>query len=96
MLDIVNNGSQWAGQPPAPIERLYEVLENYTLDYHFNHISRIGEIYQFRGNFRLLTHVFNIYTDDPVIIKKMRILFCKNKRRKEYQKQKPEKQNGKM
>ena len=43
--------------------------------------------YNFFGNFRSLSHVFNIVTDDPEIVKKLRAAIRKNQKRADYLRQ---------
>jgi hypothetical protein len=101
MLNIISNGSKWAGQPEDPIEKLYEVLE--TLDPSFedygNFIDEstewLGEdpypgkkVVVFFGNFWKLSHVFNIHTDEPEVIEKLTRLIRANQATPEYAKAK--------
>lgn len=87
MLEIQSNGSKWAGQQPESIEALIEVLKQYPLDPTFekygNFINpnpqftepeiqaKYAGCTSFFGNFYALSHVFNIYTDEPAIIDRL-------------------------
>jgi len=84
MINIQSNGSKWAGQAPDSIEKLLEVLAEYTLDPSFENYGNfitpdpvawdtLKPLYpagtvSFFGNFRGISHVFNIDTDEPKII----------------------------
>lgn len=101
MLQIISNGSKWAGQENNTIEQLLEVLKSYTLDPTFekygNFISEYGPIQwtdnnehlkgcmSIFGNFRTLSHVFNIITDDRVIIDKLTEAIRNNQATEQYQ-----------
>lgn len=65
---IISNGSRWAGQEPATIAELLNVLERHPLDpiwAPFVHPSEVDGDTRFVGNFQTISHVFNIATDDP-------------------------------
>lgn len=101
MIMIQSNGSKWYGQEPDSIERLIEVLSEHTLDPTFeNYGSFITPdpiacntykplypkgTYQFFGNFRGVSHVFNIATDEPEIIEKLSTAIRANQSTVEYQ-----------
>lgn len=40
-IEIISNGSKWAGEKPDPIEKLFEVLENHPLDKRFERFDFI-------------------------------------------------------
>ena len=66
MTTIINsNGSKWAGQEPDTIETLLDVLAHHPLDNTFEPFFEDG---RFFGNFRNLSHVFSIDTDDADVI----------------------------
>lgn len=101
MIQINSNGSKWYGQEPDPIEVLFQVLENNTLDPTFekygDFVNRnphwlkkeAAEKYKgctvISGNFATLSHVFNIITDDEELIRNFEVLVNNNKQRPEYQ-----------
>lgn len=101
MLEIESNGSKWFGQQPDSIEKLKDVLKNYTLDPAFercgNFVNRKPQwvrkelIEKYKGctiifgNFLALSHVFRIITDDEEFISEMEALINENKKRPEYQ-----------
>ena len=101
MLDIQSNGSKWYGQQPDTIEDLIQVLNNYSLDPVFEAYGNfvqlnpqwlnqeIAEKYKgcskFFGNFSSISHVFNIITDEPEVIKVLSEAINKNMATKEYQ-----------
>ncbi len=91
--EIQSNGSKWYGQEPDTIDELLEVLKTETIEdrffsktYYSHHdkwltrcpISKEGDIYHFFGNFEQLSHVFNIRTNDPVIIDKLKNAIMNN------------------
>lgn len=102
---INSNGSKWAGEKPDSIEKLIEVLSETPLDRRFEACGNfaykgkckhdreiLGHQTRFFGNFLKLSHVFNIDTDNPIIIKKLRNTIRANKLRPDYLSQpKPEK-----
>ena len=73
--NIISNGSKWAGEDPDTIETLLDVLKEYKLDYRcrpfierFN-VCPCGEVYHFSGNFKNLSHVFSINTNNKELSK---------------------------
>jgi hypothetical protein len=88
MTTITSNGSKWYGEAPDSIDKLLEVLKENTLDPRFIEygnfiIADVGSV-RFFGNFRDLSHVFNIRTDDPAIIAKLSRAIHENLRRDDY------------
>lgn len=85
---ITSNGSKWHGEAPDSIDKLLEVLKENTLDPRFseygNFIMAEGQTVRFFGNFLNLSHVFNIRTDDPVVIAKLTRAIRENLRRDNY------------
>jgi hypothetical protein len=92
---IESNGSKWAGQAPDHIEKLYEVLQSYTLNPVF---EKYGDFWfwapsgdhqpamlRFWGNFFELSHVFSIDTNDPCVIEQLTTLIINNKCTPAYQ-----------
>ena len=86
MIDIRSNGSKWAGMAPDSIEVLIERLGEYALDWErFEHCynaepeflkephHRPG-VWSFFGDFRELSAVFNILTDEPGLIAELKKL----------------------
>ena len=66
-MNIQSNGSRWAGEEPATIAELLEVLKVEILDPVFE-AKKYGQFfyklpdgsYQAEGNFQRVSHVFNI------------------------------------
>ncbi|OGV64621.1 MAG: hypothetical protein A3K19_29790 [Lentisphaerae bacterium RIFOXYB12_FULL_65_16] len=73
MREIISNGSTTAGQAPASVETLLELMGREPLDATFegygNFVERdpTGTVLFF-GNFARRSHVFNILTDEPELI----------------------------
>jgi hypothetical protein len=86
---IVSNGSKWAGEAPDTIETLIEVLKAHMLDPGFSEYANFirttgkGEVHFF-GDFRRLSHVFNIHTDEPKVIARLTRAIRENMRREDY------------
>jgi hypothetical protein len=100
---INSNGSKWYGQEPDTIEKLIEVLGKYALNRTFerygNFIQRNQRLASgsrlegtvFFGNFLELSHVFNIHTTDPDVIRRLTKAIRANQRTPAYTQQpKPE------
>jgi hypothetical protein len=64
-IEIISNGSKWAGQNPDPIDKLLEVLETETLDPRFAEDGVEQDLPNNRvalgGNFLRLSHAFQIH-----------------------------------
>lgn len=66
MIEIISNGSKWAGEPPDPIEHLFEALRTETLDPVFENYGgffwydRETGLATAWGNFLAVSHVFQI------------------------------------
>lgn len=108
MLEIISNGSKWAGQSPDTVGVLLEVLSKHTLDPRFEqygnfvradtpdiyirdgHVQAIPGAFRFFGNFIDVSHVFNIRTDEPAIIKALTDAIEANKRTQAYLDNRPE------
>lgn len=66
-MEIISNGSKWAGEKPDTIERLMEVLQEYILDPRFDE-ERFGRfcyqlstgVFHALGNLLDRSHVFSI------------------------------------
>ena len=63
-MQIISNGSKWSGEAPDPIETLLEVLATEILDptfeLHSGFIHKEGSMTRAFGNFRHVSHVFNV------------------------------------
>lgn len=83
---IQSNGSRWAGEEPATIEELLTVLAGNDLDVSaygpakarqvfgdalYGFVTLDGDTATYEGNFRDVSHVFNITTDDPEVIARL-------------------------
>lgn len=70
---ITSNGSKWAGEAPDDIDTLIGVLGTHMLErWTGNPVRKIAPgTVRFFGNFHDLSHVFNITTDDPDIIRRL-------------------------
>ena len=84
---IVSNGSKWAGQLPDDLDALEDCLKTHTLenfsyckkihttDYLHNSdfVEAISNnnYWAFFGNFVEISHVFQIYSNDPEVIKRL-------------------------
>jgi len=106
MLEIISNGSKWAGQQPDSIDVLVETLKQYTLDPTFEEYGNFvchnphwikkesNEIYKgctkIHGNFYTLSHVFDIITDDKEIIVQLETLIRNNQQTEAYKQAKIE------
>ena len=80
MINIISNGSKWAGEEPDTIDVLLKRLEEYTLDPVFGEFMTLldnGKI-MFFGNFFDYSHVFRIETDDSEICEKLTNAIVKN------------------
>ncbi len=88
MIQILSNGSTWAGEQPRSLEDLLKVLAVYALDPVFarygNFIVDEGEGWvSFFGNFTGVSHVFNIRTDEPEVIARLTRAIRENQARQE-------------
>lgn len=84
---IISNGSKIAGEAPDTIEALIAALERYPLDRFFEeHFVRTlanGEV-GFHGNFRTVSHVFDVHSDDPDVIERLTSPIRRNRRMPEF------------
>lgn len=83
MTKIQLNGGRWHGDPPEDISVLLEKLEKHSLDPRYEHyldkfISKIQKEdgtptkeVRFFGNFAEFSHVFDLRTDEPLLIEKI-------------------------
>lgn len=71
---IRSNGSTWGGEAPHALDTLITRLATEPLDRpRFPRFAwREGAAWRFFGNFATYSHVFNITTDDPVVIEALR------------------------
>jgi hypothetical protein len=91
MINIYSNGSKWAGEKPDGLEKLEERLKTYPLDKLFEDKKYGGFAYKTRGgnyhlfgNFRTLSAVFRIETDEKPIFDKFKKLIKENQKRPDY------------
>lgn len=90
MINIISNGSKWAGEPPDSVEKLLEVLAKYALDRRFEQFGgfitkdETDDSVRFFGNFFNLSHVFQIVTDEPEIIERLSAAIHANMERPDY------------
>jgi len=88
---INSNGSRWYGEKPDSIDKLIEVLGHETLDRTFervgNFVCRHKGQTRFFGNFRTVSHVFNIDSDDPKVIERLTKAIRANQRTAAYRAQ---------
>ncbi len=97
---IDSNGSKWAGESPDPIEKLYQVLETEPLEPDFERFGNFifwdkvegRTALRFHGNFFTVSHVFNVYTDDPEVIQKLSHLIRENQAGPAYREAKRQRQ----
>ena len=83
MLEIISNGSKWAGEAPDSVDTLLQVLRGHPLDHRLapfvihaatlrflsaGDALKYANCVRFAGNFVTVSHVFHIYTDEPLII----------------------------
>ena len=99
---IKSNGSRWAGQEPATVDELLDVLATHPLDSTFekygnfitdcdgllNYLGKpinypAGSV-KFWGNFRDLSHVFDIVTNDATTIAALTTAIRSNQKRADY------------
>src|SRR5664279_994680 len=91
---VMSNGSRWMGQPHASIEDLFELLAVSPLDDTYAPFietaplqKESGELLypeapatvRIYGNFRGVSHVFTIDTDDSALIARFAAAFVANK-----------------
>ena len=95
---IQSNGSRWAGEQPATINELFEVLETHALDRTFEAFGNFVMVepisehgvhlvpngVRFWGNFAELSHVFSVDTDDADLIERLTAAIRKNQQRPDY------------
>ena len=89
MITIHTNGSKWAGEQPDPLEKLFEVLKNHTLEPDLedcgNFVHEKLRSVHFLGNFFDISHAFDIETDEPELMEKLFAAIRANKNTEEYQ-----------
>ena len=92
MLDIRTNGSHFAGTPPSPLEALHTALADHTLDptfeRHGNFVEPEGAATRFFGNFWDVSHVFQVATDEPAVIRDLTARIRANQATPAYQRAK--------
>ena len=92
MVNIISNGSHFAGSGPSPLSELEEALKAYPLDRTFEAYGNFiiqptlehDHVVRFWGNFATLSHVFSIDTDEPTIIDRLTRLIRENQGREDY------------
>ena len=96
---INSNGSKWYGDEQDSIETLIEVLGKHPLDRGFEAYGNFIAVdpplikgdnmrgTNFFGNFLTVSHVFNIDTDDPEVIRKLTAAIRENQKRPDYREQ---------
>lgn len=60
-MEIISNGSHWAGEDPDSVEQLLAVLAKEPLDPTFERYGNFCFEDHVWGNFHAVSHVFNIY-----------------------------------
>lgn len=100
MLEIIGNGSKWAGDVPDSVDTLLQVLSEHPLDHRLAPFirpydsltplpNRVLEkkpagTMQFFGDFVTVSHCFRIYTDEPLLIEALTDAITKNMASAEY------------
>ncbi len=92
MINIISNGSKWAGDLPDTLDQLCEVLQSNPLDRTFEDYGNFiiaptvehDAVVRFWGNFFNLSHVFSVDTDEPEIIERLTGLIRANQQRADY------------
>lgn len=90
MLKIKSNGSHWYGEAPDSVDDLLRVLQNHPLDRTFEAYGNFVQsaystrVVRFWGNFRTVSHVFSIDTDEPELIAKLTAAIRQNQNRADY------------
>lgn len=99
-IQIISNGSKWAGQEPDTIEKLLTVLENNPLDDMFEKYGNFvmfdsiqykstgKKTWVFFGNFLTVSHVFNIKISDEQLAIMLARAIRKNQSKENYKNQK--------
>lgn len=85
---ITSNGSHWAGESPSSIDDLLAALRKHTLNRMFesygNFYKRQGDGWRFFGNFIDVSHVFNLWSSDPKVVKPLKEAIDENRKKPEY------------
>ena len=89
MINIIANGSKWAGQSPDTLQDLLAMLAAHELDPIFEKYGNFvltdrTPVVRFFGNFLTWSHVFTIDTDEPQTIKLLTSAIRKNQRTPAY------------
>ncbi len=79
---IISNGSRFAGEQPASLEKLEDMLKTYSLEEWSctRKTTRPSNGLEIIGNFKHYSHVFDIILTEPKLINKFRKLIYRNKR----------------
>ena len=88
MVNIMANGSKWMGELPDTLDTLESRLKIFPLDKTFEEYGNFaykekGKYYIF-GNFKNLSAVFNIETDEKPVFLKFKRLIRINQKRNDY------------
>ena len=73
MTNVIANGSRWWGEGNGDLDELFEVLANHPLRACFDPYEMVLDngVSVFLGNFDV-SHVFNVATDDPEMVVRLR------------------------
>jgi hypothetical protein len=84
---IRSNGSKWAGEKPDNLQALEKRLKKHPVaDFTGVYGLQRGlakvkyPSWQIVGNFKTVSAVFNVYTDEPKVYRKLKGLIYRNKR----------------
>lgn len=81
--EIRANGSKMLGEASDSVEALLDVLARHPLHRTFEKIfiqDRGNGRWRFQGNFLTISHVFDIRTDDPEIVRRLTKAIRANRR----------------
>jgi hypothetical protein len=72
MTTINHNGGRFAGEAPASIDELIEIMGREPLDPRWEHAVCEGDgVVHFFGNFFKLSHGYSIRSDDPDVVARL-------------------------
>ncbi len=81
--EIISNGAKMHGGKPEEIETLLGLLARYPLDRFFERAfiqDHVGSAKRFHGNFLAISHVFDIRTNDPEVVRRLTEAIKANRR----------------
>lgn len=81
--EIHANGSKMFGGRPDDLDALLRILAQHLLDRTFERtfIQKLGDgAFRFQGNFRTVSHVFDIRSNDPEVTKRLIAAILANRR----------------